>query len=101
MPTTSNGAVELYYEAFGDPSDPTLLLVNGLGSQCINFKEEFCAKFVSQGFRVVRFDNRDVGLSSHLPDGPDYTLADMADDGLAVLDAFGAEKAHIAGSSMG
>src|ERR1043165_2139552 len=101
MATTSNGPVELYYETFGDPSDPTLLLVNGLGSQCINFKEEFCEKFAAQGFQVVRFDNRDVGLSSHLVDGPEYTTADMADDSFAVLDAVGAQRAHIAGWSMG
>jgi pimeloyl-ACP methyl ester carboxylesterase len=98
---SQNGSVELYYETFGNPSDPTLLLVNGLGSQCINFKEAFCEKFVAQGFHVVRFDNRDVGLSSHLPDGPEYTCSDMADDGFAVLDAVGAERAHIAGWSMG
>ncbi len=101
MATTKNGTVELYYESFGDPSDPTLLLVNGLGSQCINFKEEFCEKFAAQGFQVVRFDNRDVGWSSHLDDGPEYRLSDMADDGFAVLDAVGAERAHIAGWSMG
>jgi pimeloyl-ACP methyl ester carboxylesterase len=101
MATTKNGDVELYYEVFGSASDPTLLLVNGLGSQCINFKEAFCQKFVAQGFHVVRFDNRDVGLSSHLPDGPEYTVSDMADDGFAVLDAVGAEQAHIAGWSMG
>src|SRR5689334_6020970 len=101
MPTTSNGSVEIYYEEFGDAANPTLLLVNGLGSQCINFKEAFCEKFVAQGLHVVRFDNRDVGLSSHLVDGPDYTLTDMADDGFAVLDAVGAQQAHIAGWSMG
>lgn len=101
MPTTNNGSVELYFDTFGDPVDPTLLLVNGLGSQCINFKDAFCEKFAAQGFHVVRFDNRDVGLSSHLADGPDYTLADMAEDGFAVLDAVGAERAHIAGWSMG
>ncbi|HVV36430.1 MAG TPA: alpha/beta fold hydrolase [Acidimicrobiales bacterium] len=98
---SQNGTVELYYETFGNPADPTLLLVNGLGSQCINFKEAFCEKFAANGFQVVRFDNRDVGLSSHLPDGPEYTLADMADDGFAVLDAVGAQQAHIAGWSMG
>jgi pimeloyl-ACP methyl ester carboxylesterase len=101
MATTKNGSVELYYETFGAPSDPTLLLVNGLGSQCINFKEAFCEKFAAQGFHVVRFDNRDVGLSSHLVDGPEYKLGDMADDGFAVLDAVGAQRAHIAGWSMG
>jgi pimeloyl-ACP methyl ester carboxylesterase len=101
MPTTKNGAVSLYYEAFGADTDPVLLLVNGLGSQCINFKEEFCERFASKGFRVVRFDNRDVGLSSHLKGGPHYTVDDMAADGFAVLDAVGAQQAHIAGWSMG
>ncbi|HYF60845.1 MAG TPA: alpha/beta hydrolase [Burkholderiaceae bacterium] len=101
MPTTRNGDVELFYETFGADDDPTLLLVNGLGSQCINFKEPFCRQFAAEGFRVVRFDNRDVGLSSHLPDGPPYTLDDMADDAFAVLDAVGAATAHVAGWSMG
>jgi pimeloyl-ACP methyl ester carboxylesterase len=101
VPTTANGAVSLYYETFGADADPVLLLVNGLGSQCINFKEAFCERFAAQGFRVVRFDNRDVGLSSHLKGGPRYTVDDMADDGFAVLDAVGAARAHIAGWSMG
>jgi len=101
MPTTTNGAVSLYFEVFGGEADPVLLLVNGLGSQCINFKVEFCEKFVERGFRVVRFDNRDVGLSSHLKGGPKYTVADVAADGFAVLDAVGARTAHIAGWSMG
>jgi pimeloyl-ACP methyl ester carboxylesterase len=101
MPTTTNGSVSLYYEVFGSEGDPVLLLVNGLGSQCINFKVELCEKFVSRGFRVVRFDNRDVGLSSHLKGGPKYTVDDMAADGFAVLDAVGAAGAHIAGWSMG
>src|SRR5438094_3072901 len=101
MPTTSNGEVVLFYETFGADADPVLLLVNGLGSQCINFKEAFCELFAAEGFRVVRFDNRDVGLSSHLKGGPKYTVDDMADDGFAVLDAAGADAAHIAGWSMG
>src|SRR4051794_2774073 len=101
MPTTSNGDVELYYETFGSGEGPTLLLVNGLGSQCINFKVELCERFVERGLQVVRFDNRDVGLSSHLKGGPKYTVDDMARDGFAVLDAVGAERAHIAGWSMG
>jgi pimeloyl-ACP methyl ester carboxylesterase len=101
MPTTTNGDVTIYYETFGREDAPVLLLVNGLGSQCINFKVEFCEKFVAEGFRVVRFDNRDVGLSSHLDDGPRYTVDDMAGDGFAVLDAIGAPHAHIAGWSMG
>jgi pimeloyl-ACP methyl ester carboxylesterase len=101
MPTTANGDVVLYYETFGSEDAPVQLLVNGLGSQCINFKVEFCEKFVDRGFRVVRFDNRDVGLSSHLDEGAKYTVEDMAGDGLAVLDAVGAASAHIAGWSMG
>ena len=101
MPTTKNGEISLYYESFGDDAAPVLLLVNGLGSQCINFKEAFCERFAAAGFRVVRFDNRDVGLSSHLKGGPKYTVDDMAADGFAVLDAVGARAAHIAGWSMG
>jgi pimeloyl-ACP methyl ester carboxylesterase len=101
MPTTANGQVSLYYEAFGDEGDPLLLLVNGLGSQCINFKVAFCERFADRGFRVVRFDNRDVGLSSHLKGGPAYTIDDMAGEGFAVLDAVNAGAAHIAGWSMG
>lgn len=101
MPTTANGEVSLYYETFGADDDPVLLLVNGLGSQCINFKTGFCEMFANRGFRVVRFDNRDVGLSSHLKGGPRYTVDDMARDGFAVLDAIGADAAHIAGWSMG
>ena len=101
MPTTTNGEVSLYFEEFGAHNDPVLLLVNGLGGQCINFKVEICEMFVGNGFRVVRFDNRDVGLSSHLKGGPKYSVDDMAGDGFAVLDAAGAERAHIAGWSMG
>src|SRR6516162_5831499 len=101
MPHTSNGEISLYYETVGIDDDPVLLLVNGLGSQCINFKVDFCRKFADEGFRVVRFDNRDVGLSSHLEGGPQYTVADMAADGFAVLDAVGEREAHIAGWSMG
>src|SRR5580698_1828066 len=101
MSTTANGDVTLYYDTFGAADAPVLLLVNGLGSQSINFKAEFCELFAARGFRVVRFDNRDVGLSSHLKGGPRYTVDDMAQDGFAVLDAVGADAAHIAGWSMG
>jgi pimeloyl-ACP methyl ester carboxylesterase len=120
MPTTTRDDVTLQYETFGDPANPTLLLVNGLGSQLINYEPEFCNLFVGRGYHVVIFDNRDVGLSSKtegpLPDvaammarfragesveGTPYTLTDMADDGFAVLDAVGASAAHIAGMSMG
>jgi pimeloyl-ACP methyl ester carboxylesterase len=114
-----NGSVEIYYETFGDASNPALLLINGLGSQCINFDVEFCEMFVARGFFVIRFDNRDVGLSTKfnlvLPDlfsvleavkdGVEpkvaYRLADMADDAVAVLDALGIERANVAGWSIG
>ena len=100
MPIARNGDVEIHYEPFGDFGRPTLLLVNGLGSQCINYAADWCEMFCDEDYSVVRFDNRDVGLSSKLPD-VDYTLADMASDAIAVLDAIGVAKAHGMGCSMG
>ena len=100
MSTARNGGVEIYYEEFGDPAEPTLLLVNGLGSQCLNYDVAWCELFCDEGFHVARFDNRDVGLSTKL-DGADYALADMADDAIAVLDAMGVDTAHVMGCSMG
>src|SRR3954469_13096289 len=119
MPYATNGDVELYYETFGEGTDPALLLVNGLGSQCINFRVEWCQKFAAEGFFVIRFDNRDVGLSTKFSDvAPDlgavvralstgaepdvpYRLDDMAGDALAVLDDLGIDRAHVMGLSMG
>ena len=101
MSTTTNGDVTIFYETFGEPGRPTLLLVNGLGSQCINYATEWCEMFAAEGYQVVRFDNRDVGLSSKLDDGPEYTAADMASDAVAVLDALGVQRAHVMGCSMG
>ena len=100
MPTAHNGDVKLFFEAFGSSSDPALLLINGLGSQCINYDERWCDKFAAQGYRVIRFDNRDTGLSSKL-DGREYEVRDMAADALAVLDAANVDRAHIMGISMG
>jgi pimeloyl-ACP methyl ester carboxylesterase len=103
----SNGACELHYDTFGDPADPTLLLVNGLGSQCTNYKDPWCEMFASRGFQVIRFDNRDVGLSTSFAGAPVddkgacYRLSDMADDAFAVLDANGVQRAHVMGLSMG
>jgi pimeloyl-ACP methyl ester carboxylesterase len=94
-----HGDVALYYETFGSPADPTLLWVNGLGSQCINYRAEWCEKFAAEGLHVIRFDNRDVGLSTKL--AGDYTVSDMAGDALAVLDAAGVDRAHAMGFSMG
>jgi pimeloyl-ACP methyl ester carboxylesterase len=119
MPTAHNGSVELYYETFGSPTDEAMLLVNGHGSQCINFDVELCEMFVSRGYFVIRFDNRDVGLSTkfdhfrpnfrsvqqamHDGTAPNvaYDLSDMADDAVAVLDALGFGRAHAMGVSMG
>lgn len=103
----TNGACELHYDTFGDSSQATLLLVNGLGSQCTNYKDAWCEMFASRGFQVIRFDNRDVGLSTSFADAPVddqgacYRLSDMSDDAFAVLDANGVERAHVMGLSMG
>src|SRR3954454_16302201 len=107
MSVARNGEVEIYYEAIGAAGPPVLLMVNGLGSQCINYATEWCERFVARGLQVIRFDNRDVGLSTHLNDAPVddpnacYRLSDMAADGVAVLDASDVEAAHVMGLSMG
>lgn len=107
MSVARNADVEIYYEAIGPAGPPVLLMVNGLGSQCINYAEEWCQRFVDRGLQVIRFDNRDVGLSSHLAGAPvdeksaSYRLADMADGAIAVLDAADVERAHVMGLSMG
>jgi pimeloyl-ACP methyl ester carboxylesterase len=119
MAFAHNGDVEIYYETFGEPVDPPLLLVNGLGSQCINYRVEWCERFAKAGHFVIRYDNRDVGLSSKFAElAPDvagvaraqaagqvadvpYRISDMAADGLAVLDDLAIERAHVVGVSMG
>lgn len=100
MPIARNASVELYYERFGDPARPTLLLISGLSAQCISYPEGLCEMFVERGYQVVRFDNRDVGLSSKLY-GVDYELADMASDAAAVLDEVTEAPAHLLGASLG
>ncbi len=99
MAICRSGDLEIYFETFGDPRDPTLVLINGLSNQCIHYRPELVARFVEAGFRVVRFDNRDVGLSSDGPEG--YTLSDMAGDVVAVVDHLGAERVHVFGVSLG
>lgn len=99
MPRARNGTVELEYQTFGDGQPQTILLVNGLGSQMTRWPEDFCDLLVARGYRAIRFDNRDTGLSTWPEDA--YTLADMGRDAMAVLDAAGVERAHIAGVSMG
>lgn len=104
MPYALNDDIELYHETFGFAADPALLLVNGLGSQCINYRVEWCERFVAAGFFVIRFDNRDVGLSTGFDAAgliAAYTLEDMAADALAVLDAAQVDRAHVLGLSMG
>jgi pimeloyl-ACP methyl ester carboxylesterase len=110
------GDVELCYETFGDPSDPALLLIMGLGTQMLAWHEDFCSDLAGRGFFVIRYDNRDVGRSTHFDSVPPptvpelvrrkpkhvaYTLADMADDAAGLLDFLGIERAHVVGASMG
>jgi pimeloyl-ACP methyl ester carboxylesterase len=112
--------IELEYETFGSATDPTLLLVMGLGAQLIHWDPEFCERLAAEGYRVVTFDNRDSGLSTHLegqavepmavmaaissggpiPEVP-YLLSDMAADAIGLLDHLGVDRAHIVGASMG
>ena len=94
----SNG-IELAYDSFGDPAAQPLLLIMGLGTQMIAWDEVFCEQLAARGYRVIRFDNRDIGLSSsqdHLP-SPEA----QADANICLLDALGIGSAHIVGASMG
>ncbi|MEA2382690.1 MAG: hypothetical protein QOH72_2661 [Solirubrobacteraceae bacterium] len=110
------GDVELAYETFGDPAAPAMLLVMGLATQMLGWRAPFCAQLAERGFHVIRYDNRDVGrstkFSSHRPptvrelvrrdaSAAAYTLADMAADGVGLLDCLGIERAHVVGASMG
>jgi pimeloyl-ACP methyl ester carboxylesterase len=110
------GEIELAYETFGERANPPLLLVMGLATQMIGWPDEFCRGLADRGLFVVRFDNRDIGLSTHLDDrgAPDilrllggdrsrvpYALADLADDTAGLLDALGLDSAHVVGASMG
>ncbi len=107
MAFAQHGDCRLYFETFGDADRPALLLVNGLGSQCVNYDERWCQMFADTGLFVIRFDNRDVGLSSWFDDAPldelgrAYEARALADDAIAVLDAAGVDRAHIHGVSMG
>lgn len=119
--TAKSGGLDIYYEDMGDPNDPAVLLIMGLGAQLLLWRKGFCEKLVNQGLRVIRYDNRDVGLSTkitgHHTGAPlparmvrsflglrspaAYTLEDMADDAAALLDHLKIDKAHIVGASMG
>lgn len=118
----SNGLV-LAYDSFGDPSAEPLLLIMGLGTQMTAWEEDFCRLLVAHGYYVIRFDNRDIGLSTHLsqaglpdikalmmraligldiaPASVPYTLADMAVDTVGLLDTLSIRRAHVVGASMG
>jgi len=115
------GELEIHYEDMGDENDPAVLLIMGLGAQLLLWRKEFCQKLVDQGLRVIRYDNRDVGLSTKfsgrhtgaplLPrmvrsffgmrSPAVYTLEDMADDAAALLDHLTIDRAHVVGASMG
>src|SRR5437764_15274619 len=112
---SANG-VSLAYQTFGDHSFRPLLLVMGLATQMLAWHEEFCSDLVDAGFYVIRFDNRDIGLSTHLHEAgmPNlqrifseprsvaaYTLEDMADDAVGLLDGLGIASADVVGASMG
>ncbi len=98
------GDVELAYTAAGDAADPPVLLVAGLGAQLISWEDGFVQALVDRGLYVIRFDNRDAGLSTHLGDAaPDraYALTDLAGDAAGLIDALGLGSAHVVGVSMG
>lgn len=115
------GAVELCYEDWGDEKAPPLLLIMGLSAQMLLWPDEFCQMLVQKGYRVIRFDNRDIGLSTKvkvkspkmnelvrmarftlgLKNPAAYTLYDMAADAVGLLDHLGIQQAHVVGASMG
>ena len=98
----AGNGIEICTDAFGDPADPAVLLVMGAGASMLLWDEQFCERLADGGRFVIRYDNRDTGRTTCCPPGePNYTVADMAADGVAVLDGYGVDKAHIVGASMG
>lgn len=115
MPRVLANGIDIEYESFGDPKAIPLLLVMGLGAQMLSWDEAFCEQLAARGFHVIRFDNRDSGLSTKM-DGagdadlmsalagnpqPAYALEDLADDAVRLLDALNIKAAHVVGASMG
>lgn len=98
MPTTPSG---MYWDRQGPLDGPPVLLLEGYTGQLIGWRDEFCAMLTAKGLRVLRMDNRDIGLSRHEQEGATYSLSDMADDVREVLDDAGIDKATIVGQSMG
>ena len=120
MPSVSANGIKIEYESFGAENAPVILLIMGLGMQLIAWPDPFCQKLASAGFRVIRFDNRDIGLSTYFDDRgvpnmiwafmkariglrvrAPYDLNDMAADTIGLMDALQIEKAHVVGASMG
>jgi len=110
------GDIAIAYETFGDAADPPVLLITGLGAQLLSWQKDFCQQLVDRSLFVIRFDNRDVGLSTHLSNAPQpdlagirsgdfstapYTLSDMASDTASLIEALGVGSAHVVGASMG
>ncbi|MFE0459510.1 alpha/beta fold hydrolase [Kitasatospora sp. NPDC058965] len=95
------GGLEIEYRETGEPGAPVLLLIAGIGAQLTSWPAEFCALLAGHGYRVVRFDNRDSGLTTTLEPRAGYRLTDLADDTVALLDALAVPAAHVVGSSMG
>ncbi|GAA2793985.1 alpha/beta fold hydrolase [Crossiella cryophila] len=89
--------VSIAYETFGDPGDAPILLVMGFGAQLLSWEADFCRELAGRGRYVIRYDNRDCGLSTRFDDHP----VDMAADGLGLLTALGIDRAHVFGASMG
>lgn len=116
MARVAANGIEIEYELVGDPAAAPLLLISGHGAQLVGWDDDFCERLASRGFLVIRYDNRDVGLSTKFEGGPApdplaalagdlsssvYTLADMAGDGAGLLEALGIPEAHLVGSSLG
>jgi pimeloyl-ACP methyl ester carboxylesterase len=108
--------IEIAYQRLGNPDVPVVLLIMGVAAQSIHWPDAFCNALINRGLQVIRFDNRDAGLSTHLTDAPppdlravlagdlssvSYTLSDMAADAVGLLDVLGFERAHVVGASMG
>jgi pimeloyl-ACP methyl ester carboxylesterase len=102
MPNLKSNGIRIEYETFGDRRSPPLLLIMGFGGQMILWDEDFCRRLAEEDLFVIRFDNRDVGLSSKLEgmEAP-YTIEDMGDDAVGLLDGLGIRRSHVCGASMG
>lgn len=123
MNVVTKTSIVIEYETFGDPADPAVLLIMGFGTQLLGWDADFCRLLAGRGRYVIRYDNRDCGLSSRFDDQPldlmqfivavtageferaitmaPYSMRDMAMDGVLLLEALGIQRAHVVGSSMG